>query len=423
MNFIHGRLLGKLLTHMNLNCTKTILLAASLAVAVGCGLSEPEFRRYETWRFKVEKSLDEKDRSSPELKREIDESLAALFGTPNSPAIPPSSEAADVSKLLDPRKLSLSAGPIGSDQQGNPHGLYRKHCVHCHGLTGDGNGPTASFLNPYPRDYRPGKFKFKSTPLGAKPTHDDLHRVLVNGIAGTAMPSFRLLTEAELESLIQYVQYLSIRGEVERQLIKNASELGKDEHLISTKTADSKAQQEVYQAQLEGIKTLAADVVSKWLAAETAATAVPARATMEGKELAESQKRGRELFYGKVANCFSCHGDSSLGDGVVNDYDDWVKEFIDKEKSDIVQKYVSLGMPKPRNIRPRNLRQGVFRGGLRPVDIFWRVRNGIEGSPMPGNQKLTPNEIWDVVNYVQSLPYESVSDPRQAEPVNMRERN
>ncbi len=77
----------------------------------------------------------------------------------------------------------------------------------------------------------------------------------------------------------------------------------------------------------------------------------------------------------------------------------------------------------PRNIRPRNLRQGVYRGGQRPLDLYWRIRNGIEGTPMPGNDKLKPEDIWHLVNYVQSLPYEPISDAHQAEPENMRERN
>jgi hypothetical protein len=32
--------------------------------------------------------------------------------------------------------------------------LYRVQCVHCHGAEGGGDGPTAEFLNPLPRDYR-----------------------------------------------------------------------------------------------------------------------------------------------------------------------------------------------------------------------------------------------------------------------------
>ena len=95
---------------------------------------------------------------------EVDELLTASFGTPDDPIVP----AVEGAELLDLHKLKMAAGPVGSDEDGSPRGLYREHCAHCHGITGDGNGPTAAFLNPYPRDYRPGKFKFKSTPIGLK---------------------------------------------------------------------------------------------------------------------------------------------------------------------------------------------------------------------------------------------------------------
>src|SRR5205823_4042197 len=58
------------------------------------------------------------------------------------------------------------------------YGLYRKHCLHCHGVSGDGNGPTAAFLWPRPRDYRPGLFKFTSTNSNQKPTRSDLERII-----------------------------------------------------------------------------------------------------------------------------------------------------------------------------------------------------------------------------------------------------
>ena len=70
-------------------------------------------------------------------------------------------------------------------------------------------GPTALFLKPYPRDYRQGKFKFKSTERGAKPTDADLQRILRQGIAGTAMPSFDLLPSDQIEALVEYVKSLS----------------------------------------------------------------------------------------------------------------------------------------------------------------------------------------------------------------------
>ena len=139
-------------------------------------------------------------------------------------------------------------------------------------------------------------------------------------------------------------------------------------------------------------------------------------------------RHGRELFYGAIANCIKCHGDSALGDGQTTDYDDWAKEFINDGKDrQVVATYVSLGLLPPRTIKPRNLRLGVFRGGMRPIDIYWRLMNGIEGTPMPAlatnvrqesdppeAKKLNPEEIWDIVNYVESLAYEPISDPLKA---------
>ncbi len=108
--------------------------------------------------------------------------------------------------------------------KGYTQGLFRLHCVHCHGITGDGMGPTALFLKPYPRDYREGLYKFKSTPSNYPPTDDDLVRTLQEGIHGTAMPSFKLLPQAEIEALVEYVKYLSLRGQTELALINYASD-------------------------------------------------------------------------------------------------------------------------------------------------------------------------------------------------------
>ena len=101
-----------------------------------------------------------------------------------------------------------AAGPIGGDAQGNQRGLFRRHCAACHGTSGDGAGPSAAVLNPYPRDFRNGVFKFTSTAGGAKPLRDDLWRTLRQGLPGTAMPSFRKLPDREIEALVEYVKYL-----------------------------------------------------------------------------------------------------------------------------------------------------------------------------------------------------------------------
>lgn len=402
------------------------LLALPTMVALsGCGSPDAKFVRYEVFVKFMEKSTGDADFSiSGQQKQDVDTSLQALYGTPDEPRVPVLPEI-DTATTLDIDLLKLAAGRVGSDETGRPRGLYREHCAHCHGITGDGAGPTASFLNPYPRDYRPGKFKFKSTPIGQRPTHADLKKVLLEGIPGTAMPSFRLLSDQEVESLVHYVKYLSIRGETERQLYyATVNELEENARLIDPTSAKEGSPEAVkQQEQLALLKDKAKTVFEGWQTAGEKVTEVPLRPTMSDEQLAESRKVGRQLFFGSVANCFSCHGPTALGDGQLTDYDQWTLEFITKTPTEeLIDEYVSVGMHPPRNIRPRNLRHGVYRGGMRPVDLFWRIKNGIEGSPMPGNDKLTSEQIWHLVNYVQSLPYEQISDPHQAQPDNQRER-
>ena len=117
------------------------------AVLLGCNAADPpEFRLNMVEAVSFE--------TAPEYQQEIADVLSALFGSPDEPFALPATG-------LDGQKLKQSAGPAWSDEQGYNFGLYRKHCVHCHGITGDGRGPTALFLNPYPRDYRQGVYKFK----------------------------------------------------------------------------------------------------------------------------------------------------------------------------------------------------------------------------------------------------------------------
>jgi len=415
-----------------------VFTVAAVAFLAGCGAPVAEFRRYETFAHKVAESAGLEKGFTREQLQGLDETMQALFGTPDAPALP-SIEGIEMGKLMSLSRLKLASGPVSSDEQGVSQGLYREHCAHCHGVTGDGSGPTASFLNPYPRDYRKGQFKFKSTPVGQKPTHADLKKIVLEGIPGTAMPSFKLLPDVEVEALVDYVKYLSVRGEVERGLLDATTNLEGDSRLVNVleKSAGEK-EKASQQEQIAAVKDVVKTVLEKWDGANGAVTAIPARPEMTKEQLATSIKHGRELFYGTIANCVKCHGDSALGDGQLTDYDEWAKEFInDGKNTKVVSTYVSLGLLPPRTIRPRNLRLGVFRGGLRPIDIYWRIMNGIEGTPMPAlatnirkpedppeAKKLNAEEIWDLVNYVQSLPYERINNALNAydEAVLTRER-
>jgi len=138
-------------------------MAAILALVgfmVGCGSSPPSFQLDMVY---LRKNQDADTPYSREQLTNLAEVLTALFGTPDEPYVIADAKLG-MHDVMETRNLDMAAGPVGSDELGRAHGLYRQHCAHCHGVSGDGAGPTAAYLNPYPRDYRKGIFKFKSTP-------------------------------------------------------------------------------------------------------------------------------------------------------------------------------------------------------------------------------------------------------------------
>lgn len=95
-------------------------------------------------------------------------------------------------------------------------GLYRKHCGHCHGTSGDGAGPAPAFL------VRTRAIIARACSSSNRRTScsTDLYSGLTTdsrrGINDTAMPSFAsLLAPDELDAIIEYVKYLAICGEAE----------------------------------------------------------------------------------------------------------------------------------------------------------------------------------------------------------------
>jgi mono/diheme cytochrome c family protein len=415
-----------------------------LALA-GCGQTDPP-------PFRLDMTNVVAKQIAPQHQEAIANVLAAMFGTPDKPFV--LSETG-----LNQRELEMAAGPVWSDQDGAKQGLYRRHCAHCHGISGDGRGPTASILNPYPRDYRSGVFKFKSTYTAAQPTDEDLRKTIHDGIPATAMPAFALLPPDEIDALVEYVKYLAIRGQVETALVNYVFDEGLEPD-APLAASDSELKALV-------VDDLLANVMIGWQEAGDQVI-VPEESAIPPtdrtpQQIAESVAKGRELFYSATkGNCMQCHGPTGLGDGQQTDYDNWSKanrqfmldtdslaeeiqelrkslaemqgeerdaaedELEEKNKELDDRRHVMATLLPPRNAIPRNLRTGSYRGGRRPLDIFWRVSAGIAGTPMPAGGPategaqgtLTQQEIWQIVDYVHSLPFEPVSRP-QTRPVNV----
>jgi high-affinity iron transporter len=87
----------------------------------------------------------------------------------------------------------------------------------------------------------------------------------------------------------------------------------------------------------------------------------------------EARARGRALF---LANCALCHGERGDGHG-----------------------RRSAGFAKP----PANFTDPDWRRGATPRHVFFAIREGIRGTPMPSWSFLSDDQAWDLTAYVLSL--------------------
>lgn len=303
--------------------------------------------------------------------------------------------------------------------------LYMTHCMHCHGVTGDGKGPTAEYLNPPPRDYRKGLFKFTSTNDTSKATHDDLARIVKRGIPGTYMPSFMLFTDAELHAVIEYVRWLAMRGEFEGKMSdillvdysntpearQNRKDAGVDEDELTEELRNYLASAGEFEG--DGLREQLDEetdfMVQAWVDAEDPANAVYPESPRVPMT-AESIAKGRELYLSKKLNCRNCHGDTGEGNGPqTRDYE----KMANGEPFPEPGLHDDWGNP----LQPRNLTRGIYRGGRRPLDLYRRIRAGIKGAKMPAfkSNVASDEEVWHVVNYVLSIPLGETGDEMLAE--------
>jgi mono/diheme cytochrome c family protein len=87
--------------------------------------------------------------------------------------------------------------------------LYVKYCAQCHGEKGDGEGYATPHLYPRPRNFTTGKFKVRTTPNGALPTHQDLVNIIRRGMPYTSMPAWPQFSDQELSNLAYFITTFS----------------------------------------------------------------------------------------------------------------------------------------------------------------------------------------------------------------------
>lgn len=94
--------------------------------------------------------------------------------------------------------------------------IYLHMCVFCHGEDGNGGGRAVEYLYPWPRDFRKGIFKFRSTPTGTLPRDEDIYRTIIKGVPGTSMPAWEAAVSPEdTWALINLIKNFSPRFQKE----------------------------------------------------------------------------------------------------------------------------------------------------------------------------------------------------------------
>ena len=102
-------------------------------------------------------------------------------------------------------------GPdVGTEAQREAgRAVYVKNCAQCHGEKGDGQGYATPHLFPTPRDFTAGRFKVRTTPSGALPSHQDLVNIIRRGMPYTSMPAWPNLSEQDVSDLAYFVTTFS----------------------------------------------------------------------------------------------------------------------------------------------------------------------------------------------------------------------
>lgn len=101
--------------------------------------------------------------------------------------------------------VSLAAGDAAKGKT-----LFETNCASCHGTTGEGNGPVGAALQPPPRNFTKGVFKFDTDKDGKTGTDADLKNVITQGAAAFGgsplMAPWPAFSDDDIANLIAYIR-------------------------------------------------------------------------------------------------------------------------------------------------------------------------------------------------------------------------
>jgi mono/diheme cytochrome c family protein len=255
-----------------------------------------------------------------------------------------------VQEFREPQKLGGKVVPAEVLTAGRE--AYTQYCRACHGDLGDGKGPAARGLRPPPRDFTVGTFKFGAVPGGTLPHDEDLHRIVHDGLHGTAMLAWDGIPDEKVDQIVQYLKTFSPR----------------------------------------------------WKEEEPGEAVVPTPDPWAGRE-ADAVARGRKVYHG-LAQCLSCHPAYASR----SEISAFAKELTGSETAEFRDDMYGA-MLTDSEFGVKLLPPDFLRSELRSVrpdhrkeDLYRVIASGVGGTAMPTwKGSLPEEEIWALVHFVDSL--------------------
>jgi len=236
------------------------------------------------------------------------------------------------------------ADPIKTDLLEKGKKVYFKRCVWCHGVEGEGDGPSHDRLFTKPRNFIQGTFKIRWTDSGELPRDQDLINTVTHGLTGSAMPAWGdFLKKEEIEAVVQFV----------KSLVQDRDFSDEDETMLDTVTELGP---------------------NPWGSTAPYHLDIPQEAIDEGKKIMVANK------------CFECHGGEGAGDGNPTMKDDWGFPIL------------AASWKECWNFR------GARRNHYDPFNVARTISTGLNGTPMPNfRDKISIEDRWKLAAFVNSL--------------------
>lgn len=267
------------------------------------------------------------------------------FRTTERAPVTAEAPAVDVSQVLTSSAEVLKQGKA----------IYEVQCSVCHGSLGKGDGPGGAMMNPKPRDFTSGFWRYGGGLLGVAKT-------ITVGSPGTPMPGFANLGLGERLALSHYVRSFGKKLEEDKteEVEGLKKELGLDKAGQGSVTAPS-----------AGSKLPIAFVMKQLAKPQTA---IPDQNVSE-----KSAADLGEFLYQK--NCQSCHGVNGRGGIGVS----------------------LINVNPPVYLKTRSFSKGEGAWITSREAFIDLISKGLPGQGKPGIAHFTEQEWGELYRYVQGL--------------------